>query len=563
MLVPLSASGSSIGDILHVAPIVPVRNPAQETPPPIEPRHVLGSVDQRGIPVVGNSLFLPNIALLKIAPTPCAAASDWSNQVPYAHNSATQRPRKQRAATPPSSPISVDAPMGFVSLTKLNDDLFGVAAGEVLPHLDYINVITKVAGGEEERSLYDEESEFNYANDQQLNRVPEPELIYANSYVYFAKADPNRSNAAGVGGVSDPRLLFKKGGDQFKHDYSYPLLIGGGAPHIARVPNNASAKTLAEIKRYPSATTFNAIRRPAAAKGSAGHVSLNTQILPPQTRSPGNNVWVNADRSELSTTRFPTSAPVGRDGNRNNQTVRPPCEAASPMQSPMLHESSPMCVTPDLPLPTKSRRRLKDQLLCCCCKPSRHRGRNRLALSTSRREVVALQNVSGYRLGTNAGPSSEFSASVLSNQGCGVSIASTGSSASSLPASNFRQRCAFCQESFSPSENHRGACTERPDYVAGCLDAGSCIQAAQLFRDCCCLSTGCEEEWEDDWREESAATTASGGGGSRGGWKRRAREALICFLLPCRCCFVPARACYARRVRARRCGPRHKAVVHR
>ena len=50
-----------------------------------------------------------------------------------------------------------------------------------------------------------------------------------------------------------------------------------------------------------------------------------------------------------------------------------------------------------------------------------------------------------------------------------------------------------------------------------------------------------------------------GEGGER---RRGVVHAIVCVLVPCLWCVVPARGCYARCKRAGVCGPRHKAVQH-
>ena len=114
------------------------------------------------------------------------------------------------------------------------------------------------------------------------------------------------------------------------------------------------------------------------------------------------------------------------------------------------------------------------------------------------------------------------------------------------------RRCRHCQEPYDEESNGRGQCEYAPDPVRTCLEAVTCLPAAQCMLYHCCADS------EGDFgsgpcacapREERCA-------------RRWLGLTLLAALLPCLCCYPPLAGCYRCCRRCHACGGRHGPSTH-
>jgi hypothetical protein len=112
-----------------------------------------------------------------------------------------------------------------------------------------------------------------------------------------------------------------------------------------------------------------------------------------------------------------------------------------------------------------------------------------------------------------------------------------------------RPHCVHCRESFSLSENSRGACAEAPCAVRGAIDLVTGVRCAKG------LLYHCTADGDGDYAHPCACANADGHC-----VRRWFGMTLLSFLLPCLCCYPPLIGCYRCSQSCGLCGGKHQVA---
>lgn len=115
-------------------------------------------------------------------------------------------------------------------------------------------------------------------------------------------------------------------------------------------------------------------------------------------------------------------------------------------------------------------------------------------------------------------------------------------------SANFKSKCTYCGEYFSPKENRRGACAEGPDAFRNCAKNCVCPASALVYH--------CADE-EDDVPTDLWTCGAC----DRRSCRQWTVLTIVCLLLPCMWCFLPMRTCHRCGVACGCCGARHQTAL--
>ena len=155
-------------------------------------------------------------------------------------------------------------------------------------------------------------------------------------------------------------------------------------------------------------------------------------------------------------------------------------------------------------------------------------------------------------IGLDDGKHSLFAPSPDNNGG---GSAGQGGGTALLPAeldafgSAGRPHCVHCRESFSLSENGRGACAEAPCKFRNAIDWVTCVRCAKG------LLYHCTADSDGEYVHPCACANNDGHCARR--WFGMT---LLSFLLPCLCCYPPLLACYRCSRSCGFCGGKHQAA---
>ncbi|XP_037082485.1 sprouty-related, EVH1 domain-containing protein 1-like isoform X1 [Pollicipes pollicipes] len=114
------------------------------------------------------------------------------------------------------------------------------------------------------------------------------------------------------------------------------------------------------------------------------------------------------------------------------------------------------------------------------------------------------------------------------------------------------RRCRHCQEPYDEASNGRGQCEYAPDAVRTCLDAVTCMPAAQCMLYHCCADA------EGDFGSRPCACAPR----EERCLRRWLGLTLLAALLPCLCCYPPLAGCYRCCRRCHACGGKHGPSTH-
>lgn len=114
------------------------------------------------------------------------------------------------------------------------------------------------------------------------------------------------------------------------------------------------------------------------------------------------------------------------------------------------------------------------------------------------------------------------------------------------------RRCRHCQEPYDEESNGRGQCEYAPDPVRTCLEAVTCLPAAQCMLYHCCADS------EGDFGSGPCACAPR----EERCVRRWLGLTLLSVLLPCLCCYPPLAGCYRCCRRCHACGGQHGPSTH-